>query len=144
MFCTHLYLHVHRHRPWCSTLHPTWTQLRRSTLWSSLPVPGTLQHGPEWLEIKPCIPKDTSVQHVGIIDRQLTSFWIQRKFTSLMKSSCFLSSASIARSSMPPGVALSVWQNNSSDLVTVIVSHCPTTYSYYLLAVHFKKMSLCS
>jgi hypothetical protein len=49
----------------------------------------------------------------GYIHRQLTSYWIQRKFTSLMKSSCFLSSASIARSSMPPGVALSVWQNRS-------------------------------
>ena len=110
IFCTHLYLHVHRRRPWCSTQHPTWTQLRRSTLWSLLPVPGTLQHGPEWLGTMHS--KDTSVQHVGI-HRQLTSYWIQRKFTSLMKSSCFLSSASIARSSMPPGVALSLWQNRS-------------------------------
>jgi len=61
---------------------------------------------------EPLHSKDTSVEHVGI-HRQLTSYWIQRKFTSLMKSSCFLSSASIARSSMPPGVALSLWQNRS-------------------------------
>jgi hypothetical protein len=100
-----------------------------------LPVPGTLRHGPEWLETK-----DTSVQQ----HRQLTSYWIQRKFTSLMKSSCFLSSASIARSSMPPGVALSVWQNrsfwfsNSKSLSSDNVQLLPT-----LLAVHFKKMPLC-
>lgn len=78
------------------------------------------------------------------IHRQLTSYWIQRKFTSLMKSSCFLSSASIARSSMPPGVALSVWQNrsfwfsNSKSLSSDNVQLLPT-----LLAVHFKKMPLC-
>lgn len=64
--------------------------------------------------------KSTSVQRVhaythtdsSVLSRTTGSV----RFTSLMKSSCFLSSASIARSSMPPGVALRGrgWQQNNS------------------------------
>jgi hypothetical protein len=46
-------------------------------------------------------------------------YCIQLKFTSLKKSPCFLSSASIARSSIPPEVALQHVQAEVSDSVTV-------------------------
>lgn len=106
----YLYLHEHHHQLWRKNLHPIKQQLQQSTSSSWQKVRGSPQRDPAHtitgLDERSISLKANVVVLRRTGNNKVTRQLKRRSITSLNKSPCFLSSASIALSSIPPTVAL--------------------------------------
>ena len=107
---SHLNLHVHHHQLSHRNPHPTWLMLWKkiSLFWQT--IHGSLQYVPINVNIVAVrgelVLKLWAVVKLEHHVKQSKSNDLAIAHTNLKKSPCCASSASMARSKMPPGVAL--------------------------------------
>ena len=112
-FKCYLDLHGHHHQLWYKILHPTWKQQWQNKFLSWLTIPSSPLYVPACM-----IPTNTEEDLSDFLkyNLKLPGVWTQtltrtfkeqeRNITSLKKSPCIFSSASMALSRIPPDVAL--------------------------------------